>query len=161
QPPGLLVCPTLSSLAPGQGIPGITSQPTADGGQQWSLQLQTLLLLSSMAFLPAILLMMTSFTRIVIVLSLLRTAMGTQSAPPNQVLLGIALFLSLFVMMPVLSQIYENAWVPLSTDAITFEEFLVAGSTPLREFMMNQTRETDLALFARLADTAAMQGPED
>lgn len=157
----LLACLLLASVANAQGIPGITSQPTADGGQQWSLQLQTLLLLSSMAFLPAILLMMTSFTRIVIVLSLLRTAMGTQSAPPNQVLLGIALFLSLFVMMPVLTQIYETAWVPLSNDTISFEEFLATASEPLRQFMLSQTREPDLALFARLADAPAMQGPED
>ncbi|WP_081139263.1 flagellar type III secretion system pore protein FliP [Halomonas sp. BC2] len=144
-----------------QEIPGIVSQPTGDGGQQWSIQLQTLLLLSSMAFLPAMLLMMTGFTRIVIVLSLLRTAMGTQSAPPNQVLLGLALFLTFFVMSPVFSQVYELAWVPLSENQINFDEFLVIGSQPFREFMLAQTREPDLALFARLADVGPMQGPED
>ncbi|EPC04536.1 flagellar biosynthesis protein FliP [Litchfieldella anticariensis FP35 = DSM 16096] len=133
----------------------------ADGGQQWSLSLQTLLLLSSMAFLPALLLMMTGFTRIIIVLSLLRTAMGTQSAPPNQVLLGLALFLTFFVMSPVFSQVYEVAWVPLSNDDVNFEQFLALGSQPFREFMLAQTREPDLALFARLADVGTMQGPED
>lgn len=151
----------LPGTALGQEIPGIVSQPTADGGQQWSIQLQTLLLLSSMAFLPAMLLMMTGFTRIIIVLSLLRTAMGTQSAPPNQVLLGLALFLTFFVMSPVFGQVYEIAWIPLSEDAINFEEFLQLGSQPFREFMLAQTREPDLALFARLADVGEMQGPED
>ncbi len=150
----------LPGIVSAQEIPGIVSQPTGDGGQQWSIQLQTLLL-SSMAFLPAMLLMMTGFTRIVIVLSLLRTAMGTQSAPPNQVLLGLALFLTFFVMSPVFSQVYELAWVPLSENQINFDEFLVIGSQPFREFMLAQTREPDLALFARLADVGPMQGPED
>ena len=142
-------------------IPGIISQPTEDGGQQWSMHLQTLLLLSSMAFLPALLLMMTGFTRIIIVLSLLRTAMGTQSAPPNQVLLGLALFLTFFVMSPVFAQVYQDAWLPLSADDINFDEFLLVASQPFREFMLAQTREPDLALFVRLADVGEMQGPED
>ncbi len=157
----LLLALALPNLALAQEIPGIVSRPMADGGQQWSLSLQTLLLLSSMAFLPALLLMMTGFTRIIIVLSLLRTAMGTQSAPPNQVLLGLALFLTFFVMSPVFSQVYEVAWVPLSNDDVNFEQFLALGSQPFREFMLAQTREPDLALFARLADVGTMQGPED
>ncbi|WP_461481186.1 flagellar type III secretion system pore protein FliP [Porticoccus sp.] len=144
-----------------QGITGIVSRPTADGGQEWSLQLQTLILLTSMAFLPAMLLMMTSFTRIVIVLSLLRTAIGTQSAPPNQVLLGLALFLTFFVMSPVLNQIYETAWPKLASEEITFQQFAVEGSKPLKTFMLTQTRETDLALFAKLAQLDALQGPEE
>ncbi|SDL73116.1 flagellar biosynthetic protein FliP [Franzmannia pantelleriensis] len=142
-------------------IPGIITQPTEDGGQQWSMHLQTLLLLSSMAFLPALLLMMTGFTRIIIVLSLLRTAMGTQSAPPNQVLLGLALFLTFFVMSPVFAQVYQDAWLPLSADDINFDEFLLVASQPFREFMLAQTREPDLAMFVRLADVGEMQGPED
>ncbi|WP_306449034.1 flagellar type III secretion system pore protein FliP [Vreelandella titanicae] len=144
-----------------QQIPGITSQPLEDGGQQWSLSLQTLLFLSSLAFLPSMLLMMTSFTRIIIVLSLLRTAMGTQATPPNQVLLGIALFLTFFIMSPVLAQVYDNAWVPLTNETINFEEFLLLAQDPFREFMLAQTREPDLALFVRLADIGPMQGPEE
>ncbi|WP_089714273.1 flagellar type III secretion system pore protein FliP [Halomonas daqiaonensis] len=144
-----------------QEIPGIVSRPTDDGGQQWSLSLQTLLLLSSLAFLPAVLLMMTCFTRIIIVLSLLRTAMGTQATPPNQVLLGLALFLTLFIMAPVLGQVHELAWVPLANDEINFDEFLQLAQGPFREFMMAQTREPDLAMFARLADIGEFQGPED
>ncbi len=144
-----------------QQIPGIISQPRDNGGQQWSIQLQTLLLLSSLAFLPAALLMMTSFTRIIIVLSLLRTAIGTQATPPNQVLLGLALFLTFFVMSPVIGLVYETAWMPLSADEIDFEEFLLLAQEPFREFMLAQTREPDLALFARLAEVGPMQGPED
>lgn len=144
-----------------QSIPGVISRPLDDGGQQWSLSLQTLLLLSSMAFLPAVLLMMTSFTRIIIVLSLLRTAMGTQSAPPNQVLLGLALFLTFFIMSPVLGEAYELAWQPFSAELINFDQFLQLASQPFREFMLAQTREPDIALFARLADIGELQGPED
>ncbi|MCL7462247.1 flagellar type III secretion system pore protein FliP [Pseudomonas sp. NW5] len=156
----LLASLLLPQLALAQTLPAFTSQALADGSQQWSLSLQTLLLLSSMAFLPALLLMMTSFTRIIIVLSLLRTAMGTQSAPPNQVLLGLALFLTLFIMSPVLSKVHESAWQPFSRDEINFEQFLETGSQPLREFMLAQTREPDLALFARLAGLEELEGPE-
>lgn len=154
----LLISP---ALALAQQIPGIVSRPLGDGGQQWSLSLQTLLLLSSLAFLPAVLLMMTCFTRIIIVLSLLRTAMGTQATPPNQVLLGLALFLTLFIMAPVLGQVHELAWAPLSNDEIDFDEFLQLAQGPFREFMLAQTREPDLAMFARLADIGELQGPED
>ncbi|WP_276570762.1 flagellar type III secretion system pore protein FliP [Halochromatium glycolicum] len=144
-----------------QQIPGLISEPMDDGGQRWSLSLQTLLLLSSLAFLPALLLMMTSFTRIIIVLSLLRTAMGTQAAPPNQVLLGLALFLTFFIMAPVFDQVYQDAWAPLSAEEIEFGEFLQRAQGPFKEFMLAQTREPDLAMFARLAEIEPMQGPED
>ena len=100
-----LAMPSLA-LAQGAGLPAFTSTPSAGGGQTYSLSLQTLLLLTSLSFLPAALLMMTSFTRIIIVLSLLRMALGTQSTPPNQVLIGLALFLTLFVMAPTFDKIY-------------------------------------------------------
>jgi flagellar biosynthetic protein FliP len=141
-----------------QGLSAFTGQA---GGQQWSLSLQTLLLLSAMAFLPAVLLMMTGFTRIIIVLGLLRTAIGTTSAPPNQVLLGLSLFLTFFVMSPTLDQAYAKAWVPFSKDEITVEQFLDQASQPFRKFMLTQTRQSDLALFARLAELDDLQGPED
>jgi flagellar biosynthetic protein FliP len=166
----LLLVLTITGLAAGalwvepalaQQVPGLLSEPMEDGGQRWSISLQTLLLLSSLAFLPALLLMMTSFTRIIIVLSLLRTAMGTQGAPPNQVLLGLALFLTFFIMAPVFDQVYQEAWAPLSADEIGFDEFLDRAQGPFREFMLGQTREPDLAMFARLADVGPMQGPED
>ncbi len=110
--------------------------------------------------LPAALLMMTSFTRIVIVLSLLRQALGTPSAPPNQVLIGLALFLSLFVMGPVLDKIYTDAYQPLSENKITMQQALEKGAAPLREFMMKQTRQSDLALYLKISNSPAVQGPE-
>jgi flagellar biosynthesis protein FliP len=120
-------------------------------GESWSLPVQTLLLLTSLTLLPAVLLMMTGFTRIIIVLGLLRNALGTASSPPNQVLLGLALFLTFFVMSPVLSQVYSDAWQPLAQDKITLEQALTKGAAPMRDFMFEQTRETDLALFTRIA----------
>ncbi|CAD5379336.1 flagellar biosynthesis protein [Pseudomonas sp. OF001] len=159
--PALLALLLLPGLALAEtGLPGVISKPLADGSQQWSLSLQSLLLLSSMAFLPAMLLMMTGFTRIIIVLGLLRTALGTPSTPPNQVLVGLALFLTFFVMSPVLTKVHEQAWQPFSRDEINFEQFIATGSQPFREFMLGQTRETDLALFARLAQVGDIQGPE-
>lgn len=151
----------IAEPAVAQQVTGLVSEPMEDGSQRWSLSLQTLLLLSSLAFLPALLLMMTSFTRIIIVLSLLRTAMGTQATPSNQVLLGLALFLTFFIMAPVFDRVYEDAWVPLRDEEINFPEFLEQAQGPFREFMLAQTREPDLALFARLADVGPMQGPED
>ena len=141
-------------------LPGIESQPLANGGQSWSLPVQTLVFITSLTFLPAILLMMTSFTRIIIVFGLLRNALGTPSAPPNQVLLGLALFLTFFIMSPVIDKIYVDAYQPFSEDKISLEQALDKGSQPLREFMLQQTREADLALFARLANTGPIQGPE-
>src|ERR1017187_5840104 len=96
------------------GLPAFTSTPSGGGGQTYSLSLQTLILLTSLSFLPAVLLLMTGFTRIIIVLSLLRQAVGTPSSPPNQVLLGLALFLTFFVMSPVLDKIYQEAYLPYS-----------------------------------------------
>lgn len=144
-----------------QSIGGLTSTTDANGNQQWSVNLQLLILLSSMAFLPAVLLMMTSFTRIVIVLSLLRTAMGTQAAPPNQVLLGMALFLTLFVMSPVLTKVYEQAWVPLSNEEIGLETFFERAGQPMHQFMIAQTREPDLALFTTISNSGQYATPED
>jgi flagellar biosynthetic protein FliP len=131
----------------------VWSQPLAGGGQSWSLPVQTLVFITSLTFIPAILLMMTSFTRIIIVFGLLRNALGTPSAPPNQVLLGLALFLTFFIMSPVIDKIYTDAYQPFSEDKISMQEALDKGAQPLREFMLRQTREADLALFARLANT--------
>src|SRR5471030_1713051 len=101
------------------GIPAFSSTPAPGGGQNYSLPVQTLILMTSLTFLPAALLMMTCFTRIIIVLSLLRQAIGTQSAPPNQVMVGLALFLTLFVMGPVFDKIYTEAYLPLQENKIT------------------------------------------
>lgn len=141
-------------------LPGLVSQPLPGGGQSWSLPVQTLVFITTLTFIPAILLMMTSFTRIIIVFGLLRSALGTPSAPPNQVLLGLALFLTFFIMSPVIDKIYTDAYQPFSEDKISLQEAMDKGSQPLREFMLRQTREADLALFARLANSEPLDGPE-
>ncbi len=151
----------LPLIAAAQGLPALTSTPTAGGGQAYSLSLQTLLLLTALTFLPAALLMMTSFTRIIIVLSLLRQALGTQTAPPNQVMVGLSLFLTLFVMGPVFDKIYADAYQPLSDNKITMMQALEKGVAPLKTFMMKQTRQTDLALYLKMSNTPQLQGPDD
>lgn len=133
------------------------------GGTSFSVPIQTLLFFTALSFLPAIVLMMSGFTRIVIVLSLLRQALGTQSAPPNQVIIGLSLFLTFFVMSPTLDRIYQDAYQPYSENKITFEQALERGEAPLRQFMAKQTRQSDLALFVRLAKldpaTSAQNAP--
>lgn len=149
------------ALAAESGLPAFTSTPAAGGGQSYSLSIQTLLFMTSLTFIPAIILMMTSFTRIVIVLSLLRQALGTQTAPPNQVIIGLSLFLTLFVMSPVLDKIYVEAYKPLSEDKISMAQALEKGIVPLKTFMLKQTRQADLALFVKMANVPALQGPDD
>lgn len=107
------------------------------------------------------LLMMTSFTRIIIVLSLLRQALGTATTPPNQVLLGLAMFLTFFVMSPVLDKAYNDGYKPFSDGSLPMEQAVQRGVAPFKGFMLKQTRETDLALFAKISKAAPMQGPED
>jgi flagellar biosynthetic protein FliP len=149
------------ALAWAQAMPAVTSAPAAGGGTQWSLSIQTLLLLTSLTFLPAILLMMTSFTRIIIVLSLLRHALGTQTSPPNQVLVGLSLFLTFFIMAPVGDRIYLEAYVPLSENKISFQAALDKGVVPLRGFMLKQVRDADLATFTKIAKLTPPAKAED
>lgn len=156
----LLVLLPLAALAQ-PGIPAFNARPAPGGGTAYSLPVQTLLLLTALTFLPAALLMMTSFTRIIIVLSLLRQALGTQTAPPNQVMVGLALFLTLFVMGPTFDRIYSEAYVPLQENRIEMTEAMNRGVVPLKEFMVKQTRQSDLALFVKISRTPALQGPED
>jgi len=130
-------------------------------GNDWSLSVQTLVVLTSLTLLPAMLLMMTGFTRIIIVLGLLRQALGTPSTPPNQVLLGLALFLTFFVMSPVFEKVYDVAWQPLVEEKITMPTAIERAATPLRAFMLEHTREADLALYARLAKEEAFASQND
>ena len=123
--------------------------------------IQMLLVLTVLSLAPSILIMMTSFTRIIIVLHFVRTAMGTQSAPPNQVLIGLALFLTMFIMSPTLVQINENAIKPLSNGIITQEEAFEEGIQPIREFMMEQTREKDIKLFLDIAEIGTVETYDD
>jgi flagellar biosynthetic protein FliP len=168
---GLLACVLLLIiLAPipahAQGVPGISVQlsPDAAGtakGSELSLNLQLLLLFAVLALGPALVVMMTSFTRMVVVLSFVRHAIGTQQMPPAQLILGLALILTGFVMAPVFHQIHSDAIVPFMDEQITQSQALERAAVPLRTFMLKQTREQDLALFVDLSGTAAPNEPDD
>jgi flagellar biosynthetic protein FliP len=147
----LAVTLTAASPALAQGLLTVNATSAPGGGTTYSVPIQTLLIFTALSFLPAAMLMMTSFTRIVIVLSLIRQALGLQQTPPNQVIVGMSLFLSFFVMAPTLEKVYQDAYKPYSEQRIGFEEAINRGSGPLREFMARQTREADLTLFARIA----------
>jgi flagellar biosynthetic protein FliP len=149
------------AFAQGSDLPLFNSRPGAGGGQSYSLPVETLLLLTALTFLPAVLLMMTAFTRIVIVLSLLRHALGTQASPPNQVIIGLSLFLTLFVMGPVADRVYADAYLPYSEQKLPLAQALDRAQAPLKSFMLKQTREPDLALFVKLARVAPPATRED
>ena len=121
------------------------------GGASYSVPIQTLLFFTALSFLPAVLLLMTGFTRIVIVLGLFRQALGAQAAPPNQVIVGLSLFLTFFVMGPTIDKVYAEAYEPYAANRIAFDEALKRGEVPMREFMLKQTRQADVMLFAKLA----------
>ena len=141
-------------------LPGVIVETNAEGKQEYSLTLQILALMSLLTMLPALLLVMTSFTRIIIVLSILRMAIGTNQTPPNQVLLGLALFLTLFIMAPVFSQINDEAIQPYLNDQADFVQAFEVAQQPLREFMLKQTRESDIELFAEISGQQELDGPE-
>lgn len=152
----LLFCPTVHAE-----MPGLTSHFLEDGGQTWSVPVQTLVFLTSLTFLPAFLLMMTSFTRIIIVFGLLRNALGTPYAPPNQILIGLALFLTFFIMSPTFDKIYKDAYIPFSQEKINMEEAIQKGLLPLKKFMLNQTRIPDLELFSKLAHISSYKNKNE
>lgn len=154
----LLSAPVLAQVQP--GLPALTATPAAGGGQTFTLNLQTLLLLSAIAFIPALLLVMTAFTRIIIVLALLRQALGTVQVPPMQVLIGLALFLTFFVMAPVFDRINSVAYQPYSSNKIDLAQALDLGAAPLKTFMLRQTRKNDLALFVKLANQGQITDPQ-
>jgi len=146
---GAAAAQTVNTATGGPSLPLLVGQ--GGGSASYSVPIQTLLFFTALSFLPAVLLLMTGFTRIVIVLSLLRQAMGTQAAPPNQVVVGLSLFLTFFVMSPTLDKVYEQAWAPYSASQIDFSEALKRGEQPVRTFMLKQTRQSDMELFAKLA----------
>jgi len=160
----LLLLFSFAAFAQGAGVgglPALTSTPGPGGGQTYTLSIQTLITLTALTFIPAALLMMTSFTRIIIVFSLLRHALGTQTSPPNQVLVGLALFLTFFIMSPVLDRVYVDAYQPLSESRITFNQAVERGAVPVRAFMLKQTREADIGLFARMAKLPKLENSDD
>lgn len=150
----------LTAWAADPGIPFMNATQGA-GGTAYSLSIQTLLFLSALGFLPAILLMMTAFTRVVIVLSLLRQAIGVMQAPPNQVVVGLSLFLTFFIMAPTFDRVYQQAYQPYSEQRISFNEALDRGAVPIKEFMLKQTRQRDLAFFIEISGAQQPNGPED
>ena len=137
----------------------LRAAPVAGGGQAYSLTLQALGLVTLLTLLPAIILSMTAFTRVVIVLGLLRQAMGTASTPPNQVIVGLALFITFFVMAPTFDEVQRVALTPYVEDKIPFEEALDRGIVPMKRFMLAQTRESDLKLFMDLGKIDSVQEP--
>jgi flagellar biosynthetic protein FliP len=157
----LLAAASLPAVAWTQGLPGITSMPGPGGSQTWSLSVQTMVLLTSLTFLPAMLLSMTSFTRILIVMGLLRTAIGTQTSPPNQVLVGLSLFLTFFVMSPALDKVYDDAYKPFSENKIGFDKALARGSDPLQDLHAQADPRGRPGPVRALAKVPDMQGPED
>ncbi|MFM1788099.1 MAG: hypothetical protein RLZZ166_566 [Pseudomonadota bacterium] len=134
-----------SAIAVAQTLPLVSVQ-----GNTYSVPVQTLIVLTALSFIPAALMLMTSFTRILIVFSLLRQALGLTTMPPNLVLVGLSLFLTLFIMKPVFDQIYDQAYVPYTQKKLNFDQAIEVGSKPLKAFMLRNTREDDLALFARM-----------
>ena len=163
----LLICGTLftASVALGQSfsVPSI-SVNIAEGEDQpekVAVVLQLLAMLTVLSIAPAILVMMTSFTRIVIVLSLLRQAIGTQQAPANQIIVGLALFLSFFIMTPVWNQVNSQALKPYMQDDISAETAIGLATLPIKNFMLKQTREKDIALFIKISKKARPLKPEE
>jgi flagellar biosynthesis protein FliP len=143
------------------GIEAVTVTTTKQGGQTYSVTIQILALMTLLTVLPALLLTMTSFTRIMIVLSLLRQALGTGQAPSNQVLLGLSLFLTIFIMMPVFEKVNTEAVQPYLEEKIDVTTALTKASEPFRQFMLKQTREADLELFIKISGNPELQSAED
>lgn len=132
----------------------------AGKGTQYSLSLQILALMTTITLLPSVLLMMTSFIRIIIVLSILRQALGTGQTPPNTVLVGLSIFMTLFIMSPVFSEVYQNAVIPYLNQGLGFDKALAVAEGPIRGFMVRQTREDDIALFMQMANNSEVAGSE-
>jgi flagellar biosynthesis protein FliP len=142
-------------------ISAITVTTNEDGSQEYSVTLQILVIMTALSFIPAAVIMMTSFTRIIVVLAILRQAIGLQSSPSNQILIGITLFLTFFVMTPVLTTINEEAIQPYMAEEIAPLEAVERARAPIKAFMLSQTRLTDLETFIDIAGYEDIEGPED
>ncbi|HAB03239.1 MAG TPA: flagellar biosynthetic protein FliP [Pseudomonas sp.] len=156
----LLLAAPLALGADPLSIPAITLSNTADGQQEYSVSLQILLIMTALSFIPAFVILMTSFTRIIIVFSILRQALGLQQTPSNQVLTGMALFLTLFIMAPVFDRVNQDALQPYLNEQMTAQQAVEKAQGPLKEFMLAQTRQSDLDLFMRLSKRTDIAGPE-
>jgi len=141
-------------------VPAFTVKTHPDGSQDYSVTLQILFIMTALTLLPAFLLMMTSFTRIIIVFSILRQAIGLNQTPSNQIMLGMALILTIFIMMPVFDKVNVVALQPYLKEEITSVEAVTRASVPFHEFMLGQTRESDIELFMKISKTANVATPE-
>ena len=141
-------------------IPAITLSTDAEGQQEYSVSLQILLIMTALSFIPAFVMLMTSFTRIIIVFSILRQALGLQQTPSNQILVGLTIFLTLFIMAPVFEQINRDAVQPYLNQQLPAQQALARAEVPLKNFMLAQTRESDLELFVRLSRRTDLAAPE-
>ncbi|TCT21247.1 flagellar type III secretion system pore protein FliP [Thiobaca trueperi] len=155
----LLLLPGLA-LAQIGGLNAVTVTTAADGGKVYSVTLQIIILMTLLTLLPSALIMLTSFTRIIIVLGILRQGLGTSQTPSNQILLGLALFLTFFIMAPIFQEIYDTAIIPYSEEKLGTEEAMTRALKPLRAFMLEQTRETDLAIFAEIRGLDGFESPD-
>ncbi len=151
----------LGSLPAIPGLPALTVKTNPNGTQEYTVTLQILAIMTALTFLPAILMMMTSFTRIIIVFSILRQALGLQQSPSNQILIGLALFLTLFIMQPVLNKVNQDALQPYINQQISAQEALAKTAAPFHSFMLAQTRESDIALFVGIAKHPPIATPEE
>ncbi|AEG02423.1 flagellar type III secretion system pore protein FliP [Methylomonas methanica] len=156
----LIVMPEIAGAAI-PGIDAITVTTNPKGGETYTVTIQILAIMTMLTLLPALLLTMTSFTRIMIVLGLLRQALGAQQAPSNQVLLGLSLFLTIFIMMPVLEKVNDTAVQPYLEEKMDAVTALQAASEPLKQFMLKQTRESDIDMFVRISGKEQINKPED
>ena len=148
-------------LSAAPGIEALTVSSNGQGGQTYTVTIQVLMLMTILTFLPAMLFTMTAFTRVMIVLALLRQALGTAQTPSNQILLGMSLFLSIFIMLPVFDRVNVEALQPYLNETINAKDALEKASVPFRKFMLKQTREADLELFVRISGRPELQSPED
>lgn len=150
-----------SGFASAEGIEAINVTTNPDGSQEYSVTLQVLAIMTALSFIPAAVIMMTSFTRIIVVLAILRQAIGLQQSPSNQILLGLTLFLTLFIMAPIFSQINEQAVQPYINEELTSIQALEKAKEPMKSFMLSQTRIKDLETFAKIAGYDKLDSPED
>lgn len=151
----------LPVVAHAAGLDALVATPNAQGGVAYTVPIQILLFMSGLVFLPALLLAGTSFTRIIIVLALLRQALGLTQTPPNQILIGLALYLTFFVMSPVMSSVNQSALQPLLDNKISVTEAAERASEPLKSFMLKQTREDDLGMFVKMGGGETYPTAED
>ena len=156
----LLFAAPLALAADPLSIPAITLSNGANGQQEYSVSLQILLIMTALSFIPAFVILMTSFTRIIIVFSILRQALGLQQTPSNQILIGLALFLTMFIMAPVFDRVNKDALQPYLAETLTAQQALDKAQVPLKDFMLAQTRQSDLDLFMRLSKRTDIASPD-